>query len=127
MAKILYADDSATARSMAKSILAEAGHEVLTVHSAEEARTELAEFAPDVVMLDVFMGGIASGLELARDIRESAATLEAALVLTIGKMENIEPEQLQTVNPDGVVTKPLETGELTRCVGTVLEQAARRV
>ena len=126
MAKILYADDSATARSMAKSILAEAGHEVLTVNSAEEARVELAEFAPDVVMLDVFMGGTASGLELAHDVRESAATHEAPLVLAIGKMENIEQEQLQSVKPDGVVTKPLETGELTKCVASVLESTSNR-
>jgi len=126
MAKILYMDDSATARSIAKSILCGAGYDVLTVGTPEEARNELPAYAPDLLILDIFMGGRPVGLELAREIRNDERTRAAAILLAIGKMELFERRDLDFMIADGVVTKPLEASDLQRDVQQALELRVTR-
>jgi len=67
MARILLIDDDVDLVAMNKAVLAQRGHEVVTAHSAGEAKDALRT-RPDLVVLDVMMETVSTGFELARDI-----------------------------------------------------------
>ncbi|MBI4465219.1 MAG: response regulator, partial [Acidobacteria bacterium] len=63
MAKILLADDSGHAQRMGAKILAEEGHEVVTVSNGQAAIKAIQEEPLDLVVADIFMPG-KSGYEV---------------------------------------------------------------
>ena len=66
--KILVADDSKTNLALIKASLERLSHEVITASGGEEALQLFKEISPDLVILDVVMGGM-SGFECATKIR----------------------------------------------------------
>lgn len=69
MAYVLVVDDEASVREVLSRRLRGWGHEVVTVHSAEAALTEMALAPADIVFCDVVMP-IHNGLWLLPQIRE---------------------------------------------------------
>jgi len=67
--KILIVDDESNLRELYKGELAEAGYEVATASTGEEALAMIEEAGPDLVTLDVRMPGM-GGIETLREIRE---------------------------------------------------------
>ena len=119
--KILLADDSVTAQNMGKKILAEAGHEVVTVSNGAAAAKKIAEGSPDLVLLDVFMPGY-SGLELCERLRGAAATAKLPVLLTVGRMEPYSPQDGARVKADGVIVKPFEASDLIAAVDRLAQK-----
>ncbi|MEO8726855.1 MAG: response regulator [Acidobacteriaceae bacterium] len=126
LAKVLLADDSATAQNMGKNILADAGFEVLTVNSAAAAAAELPEFEPDVVILDIYMQGAATGLRLCERLRSHRATASLPIMLAVGKMEAHYPDDSTHAGADAVIIKPFEASELIAKTRELAELAAQR-
>jgi DNA-binding response OmpR family regulator len=124
--KILLADDSLTAQNMAKSILTDAGYDVLALSSAAEVIRELPDYDPTLLILDIFMQGTPAGLELCRKLRAEAATASATVLLAVGKMEPQEADDIARVRPDGVIEKPFESTELLAQVKQAERLAAQR-
>jgi CheY-like chemotaxis protein len=124
--KILLADDSLTAQNMAKSILVDAGYDVLALSSAADAIRELPDYDPILLILDIFMQGSRAGLELCQKLRAEAATASATVLLAVGKMEPQEPDDIACVRPDGVIEKPFESTELLAQVKHAEQLAAQR-
>lgn len=56
--KILLVEDDRVSREALASLLRNLGHEIHAVWSAEDAKTALATFKPDVVLLDVRLPGL---------------------------------------------------------------------
>ena len=102
MHKLLLADDEAVIRQCFGDMFAEAGYDVRTVASGEEAVEAFAEFKPDVVVLDVIMPGM-NGLTACRRIRASEA-LTPVIFLTSCEDEFIE-EQGMNIGADDYVFK----------------------
>ncbi len=67
--KILVADDSLTFLSMISESLTHLGHEVIQASNGDEVLTLFQTSQPDLVILDVVMGGM-GGFECARLIRQ---------------------------------------------------------
>ncbi|MCK4412058.1 MAG: sigma-54-dependent Fis family transcriptional regulator [Candidatus Eisenbacteria sp.] len=68
-ARILVVDDESLMRGFLEEALRRRGHVVAAVSSAEEALIQLPEFAPDLALLDVRLGGM-DGIDLLARIRE---------------------------------------------------------
>ncbi len=113
--KILLADDSVTAQNMGRRILGDAGYEVVTVNNGSAALKKIAEFKPDVVILDVYMPGY-GGLEVCVRIKESPATASIPVLITVGKMEPFKAEEARKVKADAHMVKPFETNELLAAI-----------
>jgi CheY-like chemotaxis protein len=113
--KILLADDSVTAQNMGRRILGDAGYEVITVNNGSAALKKIAEFKPDVVILDVYMPGY-GGLEVCVRIKESPATASIPVLITVGKMEPFKAEEARKVKADAHMVKPFETNELLAAI-----------
>jgi CheY-like chemotaxis protein len=67
MARILVVDDDPDNREIVREVLEGAGHEVVTVGSAEEALEQLDRKEFDVVLSDIDLPGM-SGIALAKEL-----------------------------------------------------------
>jgi len=67
--KVLIVDDESNLRELYRGELSEAGYDVATASTGEEALAMIEEAGPDLVTLDVRMPGM-GGIEALREIRE---------------------------------------------------------
>ena len=119
MAKILLADHTAIAQRMGKEILSAEGFEVSTVSNGQAAAKILKQFAPDLVLADVFMPG-RNGYELCQLVKSDPELKYTPVVLIIGKMEPYDEAEGRKVHADAVITKPLESSSLIATVQRLL-------
>jgi two-component system phosphate regulon response regulator OmpR len=115
---LLVVDDDARLRELLRRYLSESGFRVTAVADASEARSNLASFAFDLVVLDVMMPG-ESGLELTRALRAEGRI--PVLLLTA----MAEPED--RVNgleqgADDYLSKPFEPRELVLRIRNLLQR-----
>jgi CheY-like chemotaxis protein len=118
--KVLLADDSMTAQNMGKKILADAGFDVATVSNGAAAIKKVAEFKPNIVILDIYMPGY-TGLEVCERIRATDTTMP--VLLTVGKLEPFRQEDVDHVHADAVIVKPFEATDLINTVQKFVDQA----
>jgi DNA-binding NtrC family response regulator len=86
--RILIVDDDVSIRASLSEALAEAGLEVSTAESGEQALSLLTAQAPDLVLSDVRMGGI-SGIELLRLLRERKPGVDVVLMTAYDDMATV--------------------------------------
>jgi two-component system, cell cycle response regulator DivK len=68
MAKILFVEDEPDIRDLVRLAL-EDEHGVVVAETAEEGLRRAAEVAPDLILMDVSLGGAFDGLEATRRLR----------------------------------------------------------
>lgn len=91
----LVVDDSARFLKVGSSLLARNGIDVVgTAHSAAEALSRAAELHPDVVLVDIELGGD-SGFELTREL----ATIERSSVILISSYAEADFTDLVQASP----------------------------
>src|ERR1700757_5180992 len=100
-----------TAQNMGKKILVDAGYDVVAVSNGAAAIKKVAAERPDLAILDVYMPGY-TGLEVCERVKASAETSRIPVLLTVGKMEPFNPEEVNRVKADGVMIKPFEASDL---------------
>jgi two-component system, OmpR family, phosphate regulon response regulator OmpR len=115
---LLVVDDDARLLALLRRYLSDNGFRVTTAGNASAARSNLASFAFDLVVLDVMMPG-ESGLELTRSLRREGRV--PVLLLTA----MAEPED--RVNgleqgADDYLSKPFEPRELVLRIRNVLQR-----
>ena len=115
---LLVVDDDARLRELLRRYLSDSGFRVTAAADADEARSNLATFAFDLVVLDVMMPG-ESGLELTRALRTEGRV--PVLLLTA----MAEPED--RVNgleqgADDYLSKPFEPRELVLRIRNLLQR-----
>ena len=111
---VLIVDDDPSQLRLWTLILAAAGHDVRTAGSRREAQVELAERAPDVLLMDLRMPRTEDGFALIR----AAATCPGKIVVLSGWPEDLEgrPEAAQVAR---VLLKPIRTAALLEALVTV--------
>lgn len=119
--KILLADDSVTAQNMGRKILADAGYDVLTVNNGSAALKRVAESAPDLIILDVYMPGY-SGLEVCQRLKDAAETAHIPVLLSVGKLEPFKPQEARRVRADAHIVKPFEASQLLTAIARLEDQ-----
>ncbi len=123
--KILLADDSVTAQNMGRKILADAGYDVITVNNGSAALKKIAEFKPDLVILDVYMPGY-SGLEVCQRLKDSQDSSRIPVLLSVGKLEPFKPEEARRVRAEGFIVKPFEASELLSALSKLEDKVVPR-
>ena len=68
MAKILFVEDEPDIRDLVRLAL-EDEHRVVAAETAEEGLRRAAELAPDLILMDISLGGAFDGLEATRRLR----------------------------------------------------------
>jgi DNA-binding NtrC family response regulator len=126
MPKILIAEDEVSlARSMGDALTA-AGHEVRLVHVGEKVLREFREWLPDLVLLDVRLGGV-DGLNLLGEIKRESPDTDAIVVTAYGSVE-VAVEAMKRGAAD-FLSKPIDLDVLTVAIDKVWSatQARRRL
>lgn len=120
MGHLLLVDDERSIREPLAQYLGKQGFRVTQTGDAESARTRLAAYAIDLVILDIMMPG-EDGLSLCRHIR---ATSEVPVILLTARSEETDRIVGLEMGADDYVVKPFSPRELSARVKTVLRRAS---
>ncbi|MDX6270442.1 MAG: two-component system, NtrC family, response regulator AtoC [Acidobacteriota bacterium] len=119
---VLIVDDEEAARYGVRRALASLGYEIAEAGSVAEARTQFAQRAPDLLLLDVNLPG-QSGLEFLRELHGAeGAQKDAPLVILITAhgSERMAVEAIKTGAYD-YLSKPFEVEDLRLVVKNAVE------
>jgi DNA-binding response OmpR family regulator len=101
--KILVIDDSEIARDWGRFTLEDAGFEVRTAETAAEAERAIAQWKPDLVLLDVTLRET-TGIDLCRRLK-SRLTHLVPIVLMSGRSEEELAGLALACDADGFLSK----------------------
>lgn len=116
MPKILIVEDEVgLARAMSDALI-DAGHETRLVHAGEKVMSEFRRYEPQMVVLDVRLGGV-NGLVLLSDIKAEFPDTEAIVVTAYGSVEMAVDAMKRGAAE--FLTKPVDLDVLTVTVDRV--------
>jgi two-component system, chemotaxis family, CheB/CheR fusion protein len=110
---VLVVDDDAESVAMLSVFLDLMGHEVHAAANGQEAVQSAAEFAPDVILLDLSMPQM-SGFEAARKIRDLQLPRRPLIVAATGRTGASDRMACEEAGIDVHLAKPLELDVLGR-------------
>ena len=113
--RILIVDDEPDAAEFHSTNLEMAGLETVTVTEPLEVMSQLVEFQPDVILMDVYMPGC-SGLELAMVIRQEEAFVGVPIVFLSRETDRMKQIAALGEGGDDFFTKPVQPDQLVPAV-----------
>ncbi|MFA5038835.1 MAG: response regulator [Candidatus Omnitrophota bacterium] len=111
MPKLMIVDDEADVREYLKSYFKRRKIDVVTAQSGEEALGLMEQSIPDLILLDIRMGGI-DGIETLRRMREAGN--QARVVMVTGVEDPQILKKLDGLNVLSCIHKPLLLNELEK-------------
>lgn len=108
---ILYADDSATMRTIMEKTFAAEPVDVVAVPSGQAAIAKARELRPRVVIADVGMAGV-SGYDVCKAVRGDEALAETPVLLLSGVSNPYDENRGREVGATEQMKKPFDTGKL---------------
>ena len=106
--RILYVEDEPDIQTIARIALEEVGDFQLRIcTTGAEALEAAAEFAPDLLILDVMMPGMDGPTTLA-ELRKIPALADTPALFMTAKVQPQELEQLRAQGAVDVITKPFD-------------------
>jgi len=112
---VLIVDDEPDILFMIRMILRSEGYDVVSASGVEEARAELSEADPALVLLDLRLGD-GEGWDVLRDLREAGRLEHVPVVILSAHATPSTIRRALDEGASGYVTKPFVTSEL---IGTV--------
>src|SRR6185369_15225880 len=120
MSKLLLIDDEADVQYSFRRLFDSPEVELATASSGEEGLKLIPKFKPDLVLMDIRMGGI-NGLETLRRIRQMDSRLLVILMTAYGTTQMaIEAMKLGAYD---YLLKPFDVPKLKEVVGNALKAA----
>lgn len=109
--RVLIADDEPNIVVSLEFLVKQKGYDVRVVYAGDDALKVVAEFQPDLVLLDVMMPRI-SGYEVCQKLRENPAFRDIKIIMLSAKGRDVEVSKGLAVGADAYVTKPFSTRDL---------------
>ena len=113
--RILIVDDESDTAEFHATSLEAAGLETVTVNDPLEVMSQLVEFQPDVILMDVYMPGC-TGLELAMVIRQEEAFVGVPIVFLSRETDRMKQIAALGEGGDDFFTKPVPPEQLVPAV-----------
>lgn len=111
----LVVEDCLVERTAIALILNRAGFKVLAVTSGEEAQEKIADYHPDVIILDVVLPG-RSGFELCRYFKANPKMNQIPIIFCSSKATELDKFWGLKQGAAAYLTKPLVSKELIKTV-----------
>ena len=121
--RVLVVEDEESIQALIRFTLEQAGFGVESALSAEDARTLLAQELPDVVLLDWMLPG-ASGVQLAKQLRQDERSKDLPIILLTARSEDTDKELGLNQGADDYLTKPFSPRELIARINALLRRRA---
>jgi two-component system, sensor histidine kinase len=116
--KVLLIEDNEDAAATLEDLLGLWGHEVEVAASGEDGLRQAERFAPEAVLIDIGLPGL-DGYEVARRLRQSAASSAARLVAVSGYGQEEDRRRSREAGFDDHLTKPVDLETLRSILGVV--------
>ena len=119
--RVLVVEDSKTAGALIRRTLSESGMESLVITRPQEVLTALAQFQPDLVLMDMYMPGC-TGVEVTRVIRQHAEFLSTPVVYLSGDSNVALQVDALRLGGDHFLTKPFNPVILNAVVKSKIDR-----
>lgn len=118
--KILIADDEPNIVLSLEFLMKREGYEVRVAENGDDALAQVAEFMPDLVLLDVMLPR-RNGFEVCQQIRASPQSPDVKVVMLTAKGRDTEMQKGLALGANAYITKPFATKELVARVRELLD------
>ena len=106
--RVLYVDDEADIRTIVEFALEdEEDFEIAVCTSGQEALARIADYQPDLILLDVMMPGM-DGPGTLRALRQQAGFERTPVAFVTAKVQPQEVAALKALGAMGVIAKPFD-------------------
>lgn len=123
--RVLLVDDDEDLLALYEAALSEEGYSVALATSGEQALSVMAEFNPELILIDVFMPGC-SGIELGHLIRQHAQYFDTQLLFMSASADTDIQLACARLASDEFISKPIELWRLKMVVKSRLVQGRRQ-
>lgn len=117
--KILIADDNQQNCELLDAYLADEGYDIRMAYDGQETLEQVAEFEPDLLLLDIMMPKL-SGYEVCQQLRQDEATRNLPVLMVTALNEMGDIERAVAAGCDDFLTKPVNGLELKTRVRSLL-------
>ena len=126
MAKILFVEDEEDIRDLVTFTL-EDEHKVVSAVTAEDGLRRASEFGPDLILMDVSLGGAFDGLEATRRLREDPRFDTVPVIALTAHAMMGDRERVLAAGCDEHWTKPIvDLMAFKQMVARVASEGRRR-
>lgn len=125
IARILIVDDDPDFCEISRTVLEEAGYEVVTAADSDQAMDRIKSDWPDLILLDLVMNRVNEGLEFGERLHHDPILRHLPVVFVTSIADTRYAEQIKPENVHYAAAwlpKPFSPQTLIQTVGTVLEQ-----
>ncbi len=116
---ILIVDDEPNILVALDFLISQQGYAVEKAMNGQEALQKMANFQPDLVVLDVMMPGM-DGFEVARQIRENPSHENTRIIFLTAKGSQADRFNGYATGAEIYLTKPFDNEELVRAIDETL-------
>jgi len=109
--RVLVVDDEPNIVTSLEFLLQDAGFEVRTAANGQEALEQTAQFAPDLILLDVMMP-VLNGYEVCQRLKSDPKTRGMRVLMLSAKGRDVEIAKGLELGADAYMTKPFSTRDL---------------
>ena len=120
--KVLAVDDDPAILRLIEVNLSLEGFEVALAAGGDDALAKAREVDPDVILLDVMMPGV-TGWDVARRLKDDAATTATPLVFLSARAQEDDRRKGQELGVAAYVSKPFDPVELVDTIRRVAGRA----
>ena len=117
--KVLIVDDEPNRVISLEFLVKKEGFTVAVAADGEEALAKVAEFSPDLILLDVMMPK-KSGFEVCETLRADPARSGLKIIMLTAKGRDTEMAKGLALGADAYMTKPFSTKDLIARIREVL-------
>lgn len=123
--KILLVDDDEDFLLIHSSLLSNHGYEVITAESEKECREILEKDTPDLIILDIMMEYLDSGLDLSKEIKSRFPSVPIILLTSIVEETGLpipasEDAKMKLLNAEAFINKPVNKENLLTTIKELL-------
>lgn len=122
--KILIVEDDVATTKLLQFILESEGFHAEVAFSGVEGLEKMADFAPQLVLLDVMMPGM-DGFEVCRKLKEAPETFRLPIVFISAKAAPEDVDKGLSLGADDYIIKPFIAQDLVARLRQVLERYPR--
>jgi len=120
--KILIVEDEEDPRVYLETLLKESGYETAVAEDGIKASAKLAQFNPDLVLLDILMPE-ESGIKFYRDLKKDSKRRDVPVIVVSGATQYkplFDLDRHALPKPFGFVEKPIDREELLKKIKQAL-------
>ena len=108
---VLIVDDEPNIVISLEFLMEQAGYTTAVARTGDEALACIADFAPDLILLDVMLPGM-SGFDICQTVRQTPAWQHIKIIMLTAKGRDVEVSKGLALGANAYITKPFSTKAL---------------